>query len=836
MHIKLVSERLAMLGAQTAKKLKIGVFMGGLSIEREVSFNSGRTICDHLDTDKYEINPIFQAENGTLYLLPWHFLHRGKIADFRHRLDSEAKKIAWDDLKTLVDFVYIAVHGRYAEDGTLQGMFDVLGIPYLGTKVFGSAIGMDKVVQKELLKTHNIGTARGIAISYTELNKLTQEEIVARLEAQNVRVPVIVKPSHEGSSLGISCAHINEELLPAILKAAHADHRKTQDVIIEEKIEGMEFVCVLLQKVSNINGKITKEWMTLPLTQVIPEKNFDIFDYEQKYMPGRATKITPAPCSAEDTQRIIDSCIKASDLFDFSTISRIDGFLAKDGRVLLTDPNTLTGMSPATFLFHQAAEVGMSHTKLINFLIENELVHYGLSPMASHQTKEEECVMTNGKKKIRIAVLLGGESNEREISLDSGRNICYKLSPQKYDVIPVFVNDKMELYKLSQKLLIKNSTREIAAMVTKENQINWHDLPTISDFVFLGLHGGKGENGAVQGTIEMLGLPYNGSGVLASALCMDKFRTNNFLRSQGFEVPQSILLSHDEWIGMAEEQKENFCNTISTSSGEVQEGTACNNNLSYPVILKPHDDGCSVMVQKAKSPEDMRSKIDVYFTSNKQFVLIEELILGTELTCGVMGNDTITALPPSQVVASKGILSIEEKFLPGEGENQTPANIPGKAIELVQAVVKKAFITVGCKGYARIDCFYQTAEQSTTGKERVILLEFNTLPGMTAATCIFHQAAEIGLKPMDFIDTIIELGLELHAQMPAKDQITNVAQNNNQDIEPIMAHQVTQTPKTSKRQRASKDGSHAASQEKIDEQLGDDPAIEEARRFTLKIF
>ncbi len=810
-----------MLGAQTIQKLKIGVFMGGKSIEREVSFNSGRTICDHLDTNKYDIQPIFQTEDGELYLLPWHFLHRGKISDFRQRLDGEAKKISWDEFKSLVDFVYIAVHGRYAEDGTLQGMLDVLGIPYLGTKVLGSALGMDKVMQKELFKTHGIGIARGITIRAHELKTITKEEIVERLAQQNVAVPVIVKPSHEGSSLGIACAHTQEELIATIKQAGTIDPRKTQDVIIEEKIDGMEFVCVLLQKVTNVNGSITKEWIPLPLTQVIPEQNTDIFDYEQKYMPGRATKITPAPFRAEDAQKIIDSCIKASNLLEFATISRIDGFLANDGRILLTDPNTLTGMAPATFLFHQAAEIGMSHTRLINFLIENELVTYGLAATASHQTQEEEELsMANGMKRTRVVVLLGGSSNEREISLESGRNVCYKLSPQKYEITPVFINENMELFRLSQKLLIKNSTREIAAAVTKDMQIHWHDLPAICDFVFLGLHGGKGENGSVQGTLEMLGLPYNGSGVLASALCMDKYRTNNFLRSQGFAVPQSHLLNQDTWLATSNTEKEQFCTDLP--------------NLMYPVILKPHDDGCSVLVQKATTADELYEKINSFFTSGKKAVLIEELIQGIELTCGVIGNDVVIALPPSQVVANKGILSMEEKFLPGAGENQTPARLPAKTIELVQETMKKAYTTIGCRGYARIDCFYQTAEQSPNGQERVVILEFNTLPALTPATCLFHQAAEIGLKTMDLIDKIIELGFQEHQGLG----LTIYEEVPSQPLAEAVqstAHHETRENKGARRHKA-KENVQASAQDKAEEPLRDDPAAEEARKFTLKIF
>ena len=134
-----------------------------------------------------------------------------------------------------------------------------------------------------------------------------------------------------------------------------------------------------------------------------------------------------------------------------------------------------------------------------------------------------------------------------------------------------------------------------------------------------------------------------------------------------------------------------------------------------------------------------------------------------ELTVGVIGNTKPQALPPSQAICTGDILSIEEKFLPGAGENQTPAPLPTGTLTFVRKTIERAFESLNCKGYARIDCFYQSAFQSPTGNERLIILEVNTLPGLTPATCIFHQAAEMGMKPMEFIDRIIELGFEEHA-------------------------------------------------------------------------
>ena len=151
--------------------IRVGVLLGGKSIEREVSFNSGRTVCDHLDTTLYKVVPLFQTAQGTLYILPWTFLYRGKIADFESRLEKEAKKIIWDELTTIIDFMYIAVHGKYAEDGTLQAILELLKIPYLGTKVFGSALGMNKVLQNKYLKMNNIVVPKGFGVTVDEVLK-----------------------------------------------------------------------------------------------------------------------------------------------------------------------------------------------------------------------------------------------------------------------------------------------------------------------------------------------------------------------------------------------------------------------------------------------------------------------------------------------------------------------------------------------------------------------------------------------------------------------------------------------------------------------------------------
>jgi UDP-N-acetylmuramate--alanine ligase len=750
-------------------KLRVGVFMGGKSIEHEVSFNSARTICDHLDTEMFVVVPIYQTIDGDLYILPYKFLHRGKTLDFRHRLTNEAKKVFWDDLKNLVDFAYLAVHGRYAEDGTIQGMLDVLNVPYLGAGIFTSSLCMSKAKQKEYLKKRGMKVPGGIILEPVYIKKLLTldsekiiKNILDKLKVEKINFPYIVKPSSEGSSFGISVVFSQEDLFPAIKKAAICDSRIVQTVLVEEKIEGMEFVCMHIEQTSNSlkekDGVGNRKWLGFPITEIVPEGEARFFDYEQKYMPGRAKKIVPARCSKDEEEKIKKICLDSSEILGFSTLSRIDGFLKKDSEVIITDINTITGMGPSTFIFHQAAEIGISHTELINHLIKTDLRNYGLiDNMTNLKNGIEKKEMldhlgVSDNLKIKVVVLLGGESREREISLESGRNVCYKLSPNKYEVIPVFVDEKMELFRLSQKFLVKNSTREISELLTSDIKIKWSDLTKLCDFVFIALHGGKGEGGCVQGALEMFGLPYNGAGVFASSLCMDKHKANFFLKDHGFDVTYSVLVEKEYWNSLrGKNKKSKYLRDLIVG-------------IDFPLILKPHDDGCSFFVKKIKNIEDLSLELDLYFESEKSVAMIEELIVGYELTCGVIGNEKIVAFPPSHPAARGDVLSIEEKFLPGAGENQTPANLPEKALRFVMKTMEQVYRCIGCKGYARIDCFYQDAYKSKTGKERVIILEINTLPALSPATCIFHQASEVKITPMKFIDKIVDLGFDNHKQ------------------------------------------------------------------------
>jgi D-alanine-D-alanine ligase len=226
---------------------------------------------------------------------------------------------------------------------------------------------------------------------------------------------------------------------------------------------------------------------------------------------------------------------------------------------------------------------------------------------------------------------------------------------------------------------------------------------------------------------------------------MNKKKTNQFLKEQRFDVPDNVFVTHEDWKDAATE----CCTKIRSQ-------------LNFPMIAKPHNDGCSVFVHKVHHENELYTVIKEIFASGKEAILIEEYVHGMELTVGVVGNDNPRVLPPSHTVAASGILSIEEKFLPGCGENRTPAPLAEASCYFVQKTIAAVYRAVECKGYARIDCFYQDAAVSPTGSERLVILEINSLPALTPATCLFHQAAEVGIKAMDFITYLITLGFEQH--------------------------------------------------------------------------
>jgi D-alanine-D-alanine ligase len=302
-------------------------------------------------------------------------------------------------------------------------------------------------------------------------------------------------------------------------------------------------------------------------------------------------------------------------------------------------------------------------------------------------------------------------------------------------------------------------------------------LSNTVDAVFIALHGRPGEDGQVQEYLNTLNIPYNGSGVNSSRTTIDKYKTLQILKQHGFTVAEQLLVYKEEYES---------AQYATLSKIEAQ--------FLYPFIAKPVDDGCSAAVKVIKNRNQLQAFINQMFRQSeallepereilqlkqkeefprKNVVLIEDLITANgakhflEITGGLLthrngDNVEYELFEPSETLASGEILSLEEKFLAGEGQNITPARYSKNSNDYapiaaqVKATLERAAKILEVEGYARIDAFVRIFENN---RAETVIIEVNSLPGMTPATCIYHQAALNGYKPYDFINQIIDFGM-----------------------------------------------------------------------------
>jgi D-alanine-D-alanine ligase len=344
-------------------------------------------------------------------------------------------------------------------------------------------------------------------------------------------------------------------------------------------------------------------------------------------------------------------------------------------------------------------------------------------------------------RKLKVGIIMGGVSSEKEVSLESGRNIFNKIDRKKYEPLPIFMDSKAALWEIPIKLLMRNCTKDIEEDLSEEaTHIPYEALKSRAEFIYIGLHGKYGEDGCLQGLLEFLKIPYTGSGVLGSALGMDKYTCRKILDLSGIDIPKTLPLTKRQWAP--------------ENSREVLD--AIEKEIGFPCVVKPTREGCSTAVKKVVSSAGIPSALEDAFTWDNM-ALIEEFLDGIEVTCGVLDNDGPFALTPSETIPTQDVLSLEDKFLYGQGENKTPARVPDEILKKIQDVAVQTFQALDLKGYARIDMFVRK-------DGRIAVLEPNTLPGMTPSTVLFHQAAASGITQTELIDRVIQAGLKDHAK------------------------------------------------------------------------
>ena len=328
----------------------------------------------------------------------------------------------------------------------------------------------------------------------------------------------------------------------------------------------------------------------------------------------------------------------------------------------------------------------------------------------------------------RVAILMGGRSSEHEISLASARSVVAALDPGRYDVVTVEIGHdgrwalgdggrkEIETGSAAETLPVPSAGGAVTATLAEVEVV----LPI--------LHGPFGEDGTVQGMLELAGVPYVGAGVAASAVCMDKDLFKAVMRDQGVPVTRNITLRN---------------------------GVAPESPFGYPVFVKPARLGSSVGITKAHDEEELRAAVELAFRHDEK-VLVEEFVSGVEVEVGVLGNrEPFASLVGEIVVTNNEWYDYEAKYEEGEMDLVIPARITDEQTRRVQELAVQAFVATECDGMARVDCFVTEAGD-------VLVNELNTIPGFTSTSVYAKLFEESGISYPDLLDRLIELALERH--------------------------------------------------------------------------
>jgi D-alanine-D-alanine ligase len=341
----------------------------------------------------------------------------------------------------------------------------------------------------------------------------------------------------------------------------------------------------------------------------------------------------------------------------------------------------------------------------------------------------------SGDRRIRVAVVYGGRSSEHDISLMSGTSVLAALDPERYDVVPVQIGREGAWQLESSSMLALEPGADSRSLVpaTSGNSVVPAEAGPI-DVVMPILHGPFGEDGTIQGLLEMLGLPYVGSGVLGSSLTMDKDAVKMVLRSAGIAVAPSLAFRNRRWSPEAVEP------------------------LGYPCFVKPARLGSSVGISKVHSPEELESAMELAFQHDSK-VLVEEFVEGREVEIGVLGNaDPIVSVPGEILIANDSEwYDYSAKYDEGAMQLVAPAHLDPGIAEEIADVARRAFEVCECAGMARIDFF-------VTPENLVVLNEINAIPGFTSTSVYAKLFEASGIGYSELLDRLVALALERHAE------------------------------------------------------------------------
>lgn len=338
-------------------------------------------------------------------------------------------------------------------------------------------------------------------------------------------------------------------------------------------------------------------------------------------------------------------------------------------------------------------------------------------------------------KKIKVVVLMGGKSPEHEVSLLSGQQVVKNIDKENYEVLPIVISktgnwqltSKTSILQLENPLDLKGTSNEIILLNKKEVVSQTFSKEMDVDVFFIAMHGPNGEDGVMQGMLELMGVTYTGSGVLASALGMDKLRFRQVMESVGIPVPKYRYFN-----------KLNYKKIIKSLK-------------KFPYFVKPNDQGSSVGASIALNVNQLMKSVRLAFEYS-DIVLVDEYIKGRELTCAVIGNDDPIPLPIIEIIPKKGeFFDYESKYTESGADEIVPAKMSKATEKRIKELAVNTYNAIGCRGFGRVDFLLRGNE--------IFVLEINTIPGLTPTSLLPKAAASAGMTYTKLLDKIIKLAL-----------------------------------------------------------------------------
>ncbi len=770
------------------QKFSIALLCGGPSLERGISLNSARSVLDHLGGDDIEIRPVYFDAHRRAYAISPAQLYSNTPADFDFKLQHAAKPLSTTALVRFLKratLVFPAVHGVFGEDGELARFLEKHHIPFVGSSASAAKRAFDKFTANEYIRAHGFCALPSVVVKIYDSN---HRSVVEKFFKKNQIKRAIVKPASGGSSIGVFSVATPQEALAKI--AYLFSKRLDTRVVIEPFAEGVEFTTIIMQNRFGLP-------VALPPTEIETDyTKHQIFDFRRKYLPTRQVVWHCPPRFSDHTIETIQAqAEQLFALFGLRDYARFDGWVFPDGKIWFCDFNLISGMEQNSFLFQQAARVGMTHREVLSFIVKNACARYGLT---FPQTNIDATLVLKRKE---IRVLCGGITSERQVSLMSGTNVWLKLRGSKMYSPELYVRDgENSVWRVPYQLALNHTVEEVLencrsyptakkrldsfesrarlhlGMREEKNSADFFTPEKMSlvsflkntPFLFNALHGGSGENGDLQALCVKFGVRFNGSSVEPSRLCMDKVATSSRITELSIDGISAIRGQVIETHKMTNASLQEFRDYWSLAQKKL--GTrSC--------IIKPAADGCSTGVVRLYTFQDLKKYFDLLrqqvvfipkntFRNQGEIVALPQSMPArfrlerfietdvvriknkklkhlsvsgwVELTIGVCGvRGQMKAFNPSLTVTEGEVLSVEEKFQGGTGINLTPP--PSKimkadVVERVKRLIEQVVNEVGIEGYARVDAFAHVRSGE------VLVIEINTLPALTPSTVLFQQA------------------------------------------------------------------------------------------------